>query len=223
MPRIGFEINSQGLEITPGLVAPSVVPQRLLAATLAMVCGSSAQGSSVLLEAAVAAWEAAILRSLFMSKLKIMAAAFAAFGIVAAGTALIAQVPATSKQQSGVTKEAKAFVQPPPLPDPDLEFVSPLLARPAQVSRGADARSNAQLYQNAQVSFGDLMRAEELYNEAKLEASDDPEDGLAVLRKALDEATQHELIAISRHEAARAAQVEVDLATDQRLKAAPTG
>ena len=193
---------------------PSAVRPGLAEATTAIACGSTAQGTRVVVTAALAAWETGVLRSLLMMKVKVAAVSLLAFGLVATGASMLAQEP------------TKARKQPPPapgkaaeIPDPDLELVSTLAK--SRVESAESIRNDLlRLYNMRAIELDKYLESERRVVEAKLDVCDTIQDRVAVLRKRLTDASDLEIAIREKVERGQTTKTDLKLATYARLEAA---
>jgi hypothetical protein len=203
-----------GQDLDAGLVISSVVPPRLIESTVAMVRRSLNGGTKVWVTAAMAAWEAGVLRSLLMVKLKTVFAVVGALGLTASGAILVAQTASTPQKNDASAKPKRAAS----LPNGQ-DLVSLLAKTRVEVAEQL-VEQEQQLYQNGRTSFTEVLKAHSLVNEARLDASDDPDDRIAVLRKSLSDATQLELATKNLVEQGRVSSSDLLLSRYARLEAA---
>jgi RNA polymerase sigma factor (sigma-70 family) len=217
----------EGRELALGSVysSSSGVPTRLIETTVGLVARPSNGTAKITITAALAAWETGVLRSLSMFNLKMAAASLLMIGFVTSGAALLAQDPAPAKK-------ASEAIQPPPLRGKSTtsstgsvlvpageELVSTLAMTRVHVAE--QMRDIARrLYENGSLSLTELLAAERRVNEAKLDASSDPDDRIAVLRKMFADATTRQELTEQQHRRGAVSQAELHEAIYARLEVA---
>ena len=216
-----------GRELVLGAAHPlsACVPARLIETTVGLVARPSNGTAKVTITAALAAWETGVLRSLFMFNIKIAVASLLTIGFVASGAALLAQDPAAAKKSSGANEA-------PPLPGKSStgstdsvsvptgeELVSTLAMTRVHVAEQMRDIARRQ-YENGSLSLTELLAADKRVHQAKLDASSDPDDRIAVLRKMLADATRLQKLTEEQHRKGVVSQAELHEAVYARLEAA---
>jgi hypothetical protein len=213
--RLRGRLDRRGISAAVGFpaAASGPVPPALLDSTVAAVVYGAGGRAGRLVTAAVAAWEAGVLRAMLMSKLKSVAVVLS-FGLLAAGTTVLALGQIVKSKDTADQAAGKA--------EPELsnDQVLAVMAR-SRIEAARRVRDDSfRRYQGGEISLVQYYEAQMHYTDALLAVAQDPADRLAILRAQLKGTKALEVATRRLFERGGATRADVALAEYHRLDAA---